>query len=110
MEPVRDAAELERAFGEPWALVFKHSTRCHVSSEAWRQVAAFRSAHPEAIVHVVHVVEQRELSNAFAARTGVKHASPQAVLLEDGRVTWHDSHEGVTVEALERRLAAPAPC
>jgi hypothetical protein len=32
MNPVKDADELERAFGEPWALVFKHSTRCPVSS------------------------------------------------------------------------------
>ena len=31
MQPVRDAEELERAFGEPWALVFKHSTRCPAS-------------------------------------------------------------------------------
>ena len=108
MQPVRDAEELERAFGEPWALVFKHSTRCPVSSAAWREVAAFRRAHPEAVVHVVHVVEQRSLSNALAARTGVRHESPQAILLENGRVTWHDSHEGVTAEALEGLLPATA--
>lgn len=108
MQPVRDAETLERAFGEPWALVFKHSTRCPVSSAAWREVAAFRKAHPEAVVHVVHVVEQRALSNAVAARTGIRHESPQAILLESGRVAWHDSHEGVTAEALERLLPAPA--
>jgi len=104
MEPVRDADELERAFGEPWALVFKHSTRCPVSSAAWREVAAFRREHPDAPVYVVHVVEQRALSNAFAARTGVRHESPQAVLLEAGRAAWHGSHEGVTAEALEALL------
>ena len=81
MEPVRDADELERAFGEPWALLFKHSTRCPVSSAAWREVLAFRKAHPDAAVFVVHVVEQRELSNAIAARTGVRHESPQAIVL-----------------------------
>ncbi len=108
MEPVRNAEELERAFGEPWALVFKHSTRCPVSSAAWREVAAFRKAHPDAVVHVVHVVEQRALSNALASRTGVRHESPQAILLENGRVAWHDSHEGVTADALERLLPAAA--
>ena len=107
MQPVRDAEALERAFVEPWALVFKHSTRCPVSSAAWREVAAFRKAHPEAVVYVVHVPEQRSLSNAVAARTGIRHESPQALLLEHGRVAWHDSHEGVTAEALERLLPAP---
>jgi len=104
MEPVRDADELERAFGEPWALLFKHSTRCPVSSAAWREVAAFRRAHPDAAVYVVHVVEQRPLSNAVAARTGVRHESPQAIVLESGRVAGHASHEGVTAEALEALL------
>jgi len=104
MEPVRDADELERAFGEPWALLFKHSTRCPVSSAAWREVLAFRKAHPDAAVFVVHVVEQRELSNAIAARTGVKHESPQAIVLESGRASWHSSHEGVTAGALEALL------
>ena len=108
MNPVKDAGELEGAFGEPWALVFKHSTRCPVSSRAWQEVAAFRKEHPEAVVYVVHVVEQRALSNAIASRTGVRHESPQAILLEEGRVTWHASHEGVDVEALEGHLPETA--
>lgn len=104
MDPVKDADELERAFGEPWALVYKHSTRCPVSSMAWREVSAFRKEHPEAVVYVVHVVEQRALSNAVAQRTGVRHESPQAILLEGGRVSWHASHEGVNVDALTALL------
>jgi bacillithiol system protein YtxJ len=108
MNPVKDAAELERAFGEPWALVFKHSTRCPVSSMAWREVASFRKEHPEAAVYVVHVVEQRALSNAVAKRTGVRHESPQAILLENGNVRWSASHEGVTADALEDLLPATA--
>ena len=106
MQPVQDAGELERAFGEPWALVFKHSTRCPVSSAAWRELAAFRKAHPEAVVYVVHVGEQRGPSNGDAAQTGVRHESPQAILLENGRVAWHDSHEGITSDALEGLLPA----
>ena len=109
MNPVKDANELERAFGEPWALVFKHSTRCPVSAMAWREVASFRKGHPEAAVYVVHVVEQRGLSNVVATRTGVRHESPQAILLENGRVRWTASHEGVTAGALEDLLPAPAP-
>ncbi len=106
MRPVRDEQELEGAFGEPWALVFKHSTRCPVSTAAWREVVRFREQHPEAPVYVLHVVEQRALSNALAARTGIRHESPQAILLADGAVTWSGSHEAITVEALEERLPA----
>lgn len=107
MKPVRDEQELERAFGDPWALVFKHSTRCPVSSYAHREVAEFRRRHPEASVYVVHVVEQRAISNALAARTGVRHESPQAIVLSGGKVLWADSHQGVTADALEALLPAP---
>ena len=102
MQPVQDAEELERAFGEPWALVFKHSTRCPVSSAAWREVAAFRKAHPEAVVYVVHVVEQRALSGAVAARTGVRHESPQVIVLQGGREVWNASHFAITAEAVDQ--------
>ena len=107
MKPVRDAQELERAFEEPWALVFKHSTRCPVSTAAHREMAEFRRRHPGAAVYVVHVVEQRELSKALSERTGIRHESPQAIVLVAGSVTWCDSHEGVTAEALEALLPEP---
>lgn len=107
MKPVRDAQELAGAFEEPWALVFKHSTRCPVSTAAHREVAEFRRRHPEAPAYVVHVVEQRELSKALAERTGIRHESPQAIVLAAGSVIWSDSHEGVTAEALEALLPEP---
>jgi len=107
MRPVRDAQELARAFEEPWALVFKHSTRCPVSTAAHREVAEFRRRHPEVAVYVVHVVEQRDLSKAVAERTGVRHESPQAFVLADGSVAWSASHEGVTADALEALLPSP---
>ncbi len=107
MRPVTDAQELARAFQEPWALVFKHSTRCPVSTTAYREVTEFRRRHPLAAVYVVHVVEQRDLSKALAERTGVRHESPQAIVLAAGSVIWSDSHEGVTADALEALLPVP---
>mgnify|MGYP001218874658 FL=1 len=107
MKPVRDEQELARAFEEPWALVFKHSTRCPVSTAAHREVVEFRRRHPSADVYVVHVVEQRDLSKAVAERTRVRHESPQAIVLAAGAVIWSDSHEGVTADALEAALPEP---
>ena len=75
MRPVQDERELERAFEEPWALVFKHSTRCPVSTAAHREVAEFRRRRPEAAVYVVHVVEQRSLSNALAGSRPARRRS-----------------------------------
>jgi bacillithiol system protein YtxJ len=48
----------------------------------------------------VRVIEERPVSLRLAALTGVPHQSPQALLVRDGRALWHDSHRGITAEAL----------
>ena len=40
--------------------------------------------------------EQRELSDWVAKTTQVEHESPQALLFQDGKVTWHASHFDIT--------------
>ena len=84
------------------ALLFKHSTRCPVSTAAHAELVAYAG---EAIargvrIGVVYVVEDRALSNALAARFGVRHESPQALFVSEGEVAWHASHGAITREAL----------
>ncbi|MBI5442957.1 MAG: bacillithiol system redox-active protein YtxJ, partial [Deltaproteobacteria bacterium] len=95
---------LVRACEEPWALVFKHATRCPVSTPAHHQVAEFRRRNPAAADYVLYVVEQRPLSLALAGRTGVRHESPQAIVLAAGTVVWSGSHESVTADTIEALL------
>ena len=63
--------------------VFKHSTACPVSARAADEVQAMDSELP---VYWVNVREQRDLSNWMAARYGVRHESPQLILLRGGAV------------------------
>lgn len=56
-------------------------------------------------VHSVDVVHQRQLSDAIARLLGVTHSSPQVIVVERGHAVWNESHYGITVEALEERLA-----
>ena len=91
---------LDAALAAPLALVFKHSPICPVSTRAAREVASFAENHPEVPVFQVDVVGDRPVSQELAARLGVRHESPQAILLVTGRPVWHDSHGGVTAAAL----------
>lgn len=81
-------------------LLFKHSRTCPVSHAAHAELQAFRRAHGEVPVRVVVVQDERSLSQAIAAATGVRHESPQALLLHRGGVTWHASHGGITAARL----------
>jgi bacillithiol system protein YtxJ len=44
------------------------------------------------------------LSNAIAERFGVRHETPQALLIKDGRVVWHASHWSITSDSLTEAL------
>lgn len=85
-------------------VLFKHSTSCFTSSHAWRVFQRFVEGEPRPEYWLVHVIEQRKLSQHVAQHIGVRHESPQVLLLHKGQVVWHDSHEGITASALQKHL------
>lgn len=99
-EVVHDLEEFERALQLPRVLLFKHSTACPISAAAHEQYQAFCSAHPDAPTVLVDVVADRATARGIAARCGVRHESPQAIVFEKGRATWHASHTAITAAAL----------
>ena len=85
--------------------LFKHSSACIVSSMAWKQVESYlQKTGDPAPVYLVKVIESRHISDMAAERLELKHASPQLMLVKDGKVVWHTSHYGV----LRPRIARAA--
>ena len=84
-------------------MVFKHSTRCSISTFAQREFMEYAAGAVGRGVHcvMVLVVEDRPVSLELAEVLDVRHQSPQAILVKDRRALWHDSHEGVNASALE---------
>jgi thioredoxin 1 len=103
------AAEQEAArllASEQPLLLFKHSRTCPISHAAHAQLEAFRRAHPAVPVRLVVVQDERPLSQAIAAATGVRHESPQALVLHAGRVSWHASHGAISAARLAAAVGA----
>ena len=98
---------LERSKTDP-VLIFKHSTQCSISTQAYEEFAEFVENVNDLICGTVLVIENRRLSNAIAERFGVRHESPQAILIKDGRVMWHASHWSISYDALREALAQNA--
>ncbi|MEO6444343.1 MAG: bacillithiol system redox-active protein YtxJ [Gemmatimonadaceae bacterium] len=89
-------------------LVFKHSTMCMTSTFAHHEVEAFAEEHPECRVVLVDVLVQRVLARAIGNEVGIPHASPQALLVVEGRVCWHASHGRITAPAIASALSYAA--
>lgn len=81
-------------------LVFKHSNSCPVSFRAKRQFDAFVEAYPDIPTRLVVVQQERDLSNALEAASGVRHESPQALIVRDGQVLFDASHGDITTTRL----------
>jgi bacillithiol system protein YtxJ len=86
-------------------LLFKHSFTCGTSAEALDELVAHLNEGP-ADVHyaIVTVQTHRSVSTAVAERLGVRHETPQALLIRDGRVVWSASHFRVTADAVEEAI------
>ena len=94
-------ADLEAPLQAPLAVVFKHSTRCGLSASALIEVRQFAACHPTIPVYLLDVIADRALARHVAQRLGVRHESPQAIVLAHGRVRWHGSHSRVSAAAME---------
>ncbi|MEY4479438.1 MAG: hypothetical protein RLZZ267_116 [Bacillota bacterium] len=80
-------------------LVLKHSTTCPVSANGLEEYEAFIAKYPDVELDyaLVKVIESRPVSNQIAADLGVKHESPQVILVKDGASYWNTSHWSITV-------------
>jgi bacillithiol system protein YtxJ len=107
---------LSASEGRP-LLLFKHSYTCGVSAEALDELVAHIDERPaDADYAMVTVQTHRDVSNAVASRLGVRHETPQALLIRGGRVVWSASHFRVTaravrsaIEGVRNRTAAHPP-
>jgi bacillithiol system protein YtxJ len=90
-------------------IVMKNSTTCPVSHEAFKEYQKFAEGHENETIYYLNVQDSRPLSNALAEQTGIKHESPQVLILEGDEVVWHASHWNITnkklVQALEQTKA-----
>jgi bacillithiol system protein YtxJ len=99
---IADANALEELFelshNRP-VVLFKHSSTCPVSSTAYQEMSQYGGD-----ISLLVVQRARELSRAVESRTGVRHESPQAIVLRNGQAVWTASHWKVRADAVERAV------
>ncbi len=102
MTPLTAASAFDARRGQPghfWVL--KHSRACPSSLAACAEVASFERDHPGEPVLRVVVQDSPSVSEHVAQALGVPHETPQVLLIEDGRLAWHASHDEVSQAAME---------
>lgn len=87
-------------------IIFKHSTRCSISSAAlnrFEKVYANVNA-AEMPVYYLDLIKFRDISNLIAQHYQVEHQSPQTLLIQNGKCTHHASHFEIDLEDIKNSL------
>lgn len=108
LTPLVDLASLEDAIAESRSrpvLLFKHSRYCGVSCEALDELQSHIHGAPGEVAYkMITVQTHRPVSDAAAQRLGLRHETPQAILLRDGKIVWNASHFRITATRLDEAL------
>lgn len=82
--PIEDETALDGALKADLAVLLKYSPTCPISAGALVEVQEFMRRRPGIPVFLVDVLSQRPLSQNIAASLGIRHESPQAIVLRRG--------------------------
>ena len=104
--PLTDEEQLreivEKSNSKP-QVIFKHSTRCSISSMAKNRLE--RSEVPEgADFYLLDLITYRHISNRIATEYNVYHESPQVLVIRNGQCVFDESHGSIHMDDIKEQV------
>jgi bacillithiol system protein YtxJ len=86
-------------------LLFKHSTRCSISSMALHGFERNWQAEGNLCgLYFIDLLKHREVSNLVAELTGIAHQSPQVIVIKGKEIVYDASHSSIDARRIESIL------
>lgn len=97
--------EIKKESDAETILIFKHSTRCGISSMVKRQFEGlFAEEHQSLKVYYLDLLNYRDISNEIEEVFNVLHQSPQLIVIKNQTAVFNASHYDITEVNLTRFL------
>jgi bacillithiol system protein YtxJ len=104
-EQLQQVSELSKHKNLKGVAIFKHSTRCSISTAAWsklqRQWLWDDSNLP---IYYLDLLQFRPLSNQIALDFNIEHQSPQILIIKDGICIYNTSHNGILAADIDQTI------
>jgi len=85
--------EIVELSNDKLVVIFKHSTRCGISSGVLSRFEKATDSNVENVAfYYLDLIQYRNISNQIAQEFNVYHQSPQVIYLKNSLVVQHDSH------------------
>jgi len=97
-QPLTNVSQLENIAKKSNAktqLIFKHSTRCGISSMVMNQFVSDYVIDINADLYYLDLLNYRDVSNEVGYKFQMMHQSPQLLVLRNGVVVAYASHGGI---------------
>ena len=95
--------ELRQKSKDKPQVIFKHSTRCSVSSMAKNRLE--RKEFPkEADFYYLDLIANRNISLQIEEYFKVYHESPQVLIIKSGECIYDESHSGINMEEIKEQV------
>lgn len=91
--------EIIRASDNQPQVIFKHSTRCSISTMAKGRLE--RAGLPGHVpFYYLDLLSHRPISNKIAELFSVEHESPQVLVIKNGKCVYTESHSGIHMDEI----------
>ncbi len=93
MEELDEAVEKSKS--KP-VVIFKHSNTCGISKMVLRQFEKdYKYEKDKISLYFLDLKQYRNISNEIESRLGIRHESPQLLVIKNGVVIHNDSHQSI---------------
>ncbi|GEN70730.1 bacillithiol system redox-active protein YtxJ [Chryseobacterium lathyri] len=101
IESEEDLAKAIEASHHHKIAIFKHSTRCFISKTVLKNFEKeIDSLDNKLDLYFLDLLEYRSISNKISEDFGIRHESPQLIVIEDGKVINSASHEDISASQI----------
>ena len=104
LSSVEQINDVLQNIGDKPVLLFKHSTRCSISSMAFNSFERNWSGEVECELYYLDLLKHRDVSQKIAELTGIMHQSPQAIVIKGKEIVYDATHSGIDAKRIESIL------
>lgn len=106
LNSIEQLEEIDRLSQTQPVLIFKHSSRCSISSTALNRFEKQYQPEDETLMpaYYLDLLTYRPISNEIANRYTIEHQSPQALLIKDGKCIHESTHFEIDYSEIKSKL------
>lgn len=107
---VEDLKNINRSSENQEVMIFKHSTTCSISATVLARME--RKWNTEKVGNIIpyylDLLSFREVSNHIAQHYGIRHESPQVLIIKNGKCIYDASHYDISFDEISAIAQQPS--